>query len=308
MKENHSPKKISPYDKFQALLRKPCYRADHLDFTGWCRERGIGEAEYLEHPKAKKKAEELCKKYGITRLFHPSDKNIPKHWLGGNFIEEKEIMEVIYPTEYRYLREDELEEGIKPLYLPIPVFKNGDELIIKIDLKADKEVIVNKFIEQLNYYHYFIPRTKSRMTPDRKVNKWEVWNAYNQTKSFEKVLQRLNARATNYMRLFNDIDITVKAPPKINVSTIRKAYYRAFELVYEEKFDPEKHKPEKLPIKLRRTCNKCPEYSTCEALCPEALEYVTQDEKYQRETLMTERDLDILSSRLQRKETEPPTD
>jgi len=59
MEENHLPKKVSQYDKFQALLRKPRYRADHLDFTVWCRERGIDEAEYLEHPEAAEKAEEL---------------------------------------------------------------------------------------------------------------------------------------------------------------------------------------------------------------------------------------------------------
>lgn len=151
MKENHSPKKISHYDKFQSLRRKPSYRADYWDFLFWCRENHIDETEYLDHLEAAKKAEELCKKYSITYLFNPST-NIPKHW-GDRFLNDgKEIVEVLYPTDYRDLNEDELEKGIKPLYLPIPVFNNGDELIIKIDLKADKEVIVNSFIKQLDYY------------------------------------------------------------------------------------------------------------------------------------------------------------
>lgn len=307
MKENHLPKKISQYDKFQALLRKPRYRADHLDFTVWCRERGIDEAEYLEHPEAAEKAEELCKKYGITRLFHPSDKNIPKHWLGGEFIEENEIVEVLYPTDYRGLNEDELKKGLNPRYLPIPVFKNGDDLIVKIDLKADKEFILKELIECLKYYQYFIPRSKSRMTPDRKIDKWEVWDAYNKTKSFKKTAQKLTARASAYIRFLNDSGITAKPPQKVDISTVRKAYYRAFELVYEEKFAPEKHKPERLPAKLRRTCCKCPEYSICKALCPEALEYAMQDVKYQREAPKPEHELDILSSPRSHRKAPKPT-
>ena len=53
MKKNHSPKKISPYDKFQALRRKPSYKADYWDF---------------------------CKKYNIFYLFNPST-DIFKHWV-----------------------------------------------------------------------------------------------------------------------------------------------------------------------------------------------------------------------------------
>ncbi|MCX5906889.1 MAG: hypothetical protein NTY64_06815 [Deltaproteobacteria bacterium] len=154
------------------------------------------------------------KNYGITRLFHPSDKNIPKHWLGGEFIEEKEIVEVLYPTDYRGLNEDELKKGLNPLYLPIPIFNNEDELIIQIDLKADKEVIVKKFMEQLNYYHYFILIYNSRMAPDRKVDKWEVWDAYNKTESFKKTAQQLTARASHYAMFLNNYDITAKAPPQ----------------------------------------------------------------------------------------------
>lgn len=261
MKKNHSRKKISPYDKFQALRRKPSYKADYWDFLFWCRENHINEMEYLDHPKAAKRAEDLCKKYSIFYLFNPST-DIPKHWGDRFFSDEKEIVEVLYPTDYRDLNEDELEKGTKPLYLPIPLFNNEDELIIRIDLKADKDVIVNSFIKQLDYYQYFINKYNTRMTSDRKVNKWEVWDTYNQTKSFKKTVQKIIARASTHTRFLNDIGIIAKPPQKLNSSTTIKAYYRAFELVYGEKFDPEKHKSEKLAIKLKRTCDKCPECST----------------------------------------------
>jgi len=83
-------------------------------------------------------------------------------------------VKVIYPTDYRDLSDDELRKGIRPRYLPISVFNNGEELTIKIDLKADKEVIINNFIETLEYYQSFTPKNNSRMTSDRKVDKWEV--------------------------------------------------------------------------------------------------------------------------------------
>jgi hypothetical protein len=216
-------------------------------------------------------------------------------------------VEVLYPSEYRYLTEDEFKREKRPRFLTIPVFKNGDDLILKIDLKADSEIILKDLIECLKYYQYFIKRNKSRMTIDRKVDKWEVCDAYKETKAFKKVVHKLNTRAANYVRFLNDIGITEKAPPKLDVSTVRKAYYRAFELVHGEKYDPEKHKPEKLPIKLRRTCDKCPEYSTCNVLCPEVLEYAVQDEKYQREAPKPEHELDILSSPRSPRKAPKPT-
>lgn len=305
MEKKLSAKKISSFDTYQALRRKPSYRADYLDFLFWCRENNIDETKYLNHPEATKKAEELCKKYSITCLFNPSE-NIPEHWGSAFFINKNEVVEVIYPSEYKNLTEDEFKREKRPRFLTIPVFKNGDDLIVKIDLKADNEIILKDFIKCLKYYQYFIKTNKSRMALDRKVDKWEVWDAYNQTKTFKKVVHKLNNLAANYVRILNDMGINEKAPPKLDISTVRKAYYRAFELVHGEKFDPEKHKPEKLPIKLKRTCDKCPEYSTCKALCPEVLEYAEQDKKYQREAPKPEHELDILSSpRSPRKAPEP---
>jgi hypothetical protein len=66
MEKKLSSKKIGFYDTYQALRRKPAYRADYLDFLLWCRENHIDETEYLDHPEAAKKAKKLCKKYGIT--------------------------------------------------------------------------------------------------------------------------------------------------------------------------------------------------------------------------------------------------
>jgi hypothetical protein len=79
MKKDYSRKKISSYDKYQALRRKSSYRADYCEFYSWCRENNIDEAQYLDFPEAVKKAEPFCKKYGIIFLFNPV-LSIPKHW------------------------------------------------------------------------------------------------------------------------------------------------------------------------------------------------------------------------------------
>jgi len=299
-------RKISSYDKFQALRRKPSYRADYWDFMLWCREKGIDEADYFDHPEAAKKAEDLCQKYGITYLFHPFV-DIPKHWESGFFIEEREIVEVLYPTAFRDLTEDEIEKEERPRFLPVPVFDGEENLIIKINLKADKDALIAKIIEQIDYYQYFVSKSKSRITYDRIVNKWKVWDIYNQTKSFKKTAEKIIEKVAFRVRSLNNIGYEAEFIKLINISTVRKAYYRAFELVHGEKFDPERHKPTKLPIRLRKTCDKCPERPNCEALCPEVLKYVSQDEKYQRETPKSEDDLELLASpKTGRKAPKPP--
>jgi hypothetical protein len=290
MKQDYSVKKISSYDKYQALRRQPSYRADYWEFTYWCREHGLDEAHYLDHPETTEKADALCKKYGITYLFNPSE-NIPGFWESGFFLKENEIIQVTYPKEYRDLSEDERKKGLRPQFLPIPVFDNGNELIIKIDLTADRGALVENFSKQLKYFQSFLPKNKSRMAQDRVIDKWKVWDTYNETKSFPKAVEKLTNRATT----------------KINVSTARKAYYRAFELVYGEKFDPDKHKPGKLPIPLRRTCDQCLQYSSCEALCPEVLEYASQDKRDRRDTPMPEQKLDILFSLRSHQKKAKPT-
>jgi hypothetical protein len=295
MKQDYSAKKISSYDKYQALRRQPSYRKDYWEFFSWCREQGIDEAHYLDYSEATEKAEELCMKYGITYLFNPAD-NFPEFWESGFSVEENKLIEIIYPTEYRYLTKNEIEKGNRPQFLPIPVFDKGHKLSIKIDLTADTGSIIEYFIEQLKYFQSFLPNKKSRMAQDRVVDKWEVWDAYNETKFFQKAVAKLNSRAADRFKLLTSLGVPAEAPPKINVSTARKAYYRAFELVNGEKFDPDKHKPGKLPIPLRRTCDQCPKYSSCEALCPEALEYASQDRGKGRESPMPEQKLDLLFS------------
>ena len=120
----------------------------------------------------------------------------------------------------------------------------------------------------------------------------------------EKSTEQLNLRIPK--ELVEDLDKIAKI---LRVNKSEWIKIKLGELVHEEKFDPKVHKPEKLPVKLRRTCNKCPEHLTCTALCPDVLKYVSQDTKYQRETPKPDLELDILSSpRSHRKAPKPTID
>lgn len=108
---------------------------------------GYRPQDYHNHPEASQKAEQLCKRFGIWYLFPPGAK-IPQRWGGNYFTLEDEIVAVLYPTKYRGLSEDERKTGKKYKYLPIPVFEEGEVLIIKINLHEDKENILDIISER----------------------------------------------------------------------------------------------------------------------------------------------------------------
>jgi hypothetical protein len=72
-----------------------------------------------------------------------------------------------------------------------------------------------------------------------------------------------------------------------NSATVKKQFYRSFELIYSKKFNPNDYqKPEIKAEYLKRECSTCLEYSTCKDLCPDVLSYADQDTKpYLRERL-----------------------
>ena len=67
----------------------------------------------------------------------------------------------------------------------------------------------------------------------------------------------------------------------LSLVKIRKQFYRAYELIYSKKFDPERYRKDKVIKKkhLKRICGNCPEYDTCKTPCPDVLAFVDQDRK-----------------------------
>ncbi len=287
-----SAKKITSYDKFQALKRNPNYQADYREFERWCRERGITAKDYLDNPEAAQRAEALCRKYGIWYLFHPAVK-LRRGFGGDYFTIEDEVVTVVYPNKYRDLSEEEINAGKNPRFLPVPVFDEGDFLIIKINLKRNKDEIKEEVNNKIDYYHYFINHDNRRLSKDKVINKWHVFDIYNETKNFRKTFSQLITKARSEVRFLKILGGDAEIP-KIDLSTVRKAYHRAFELVYSIAYDPNIHSPKKLPPKLIKTCDMCPERETCDTLCPDVMDYVIQDEKYLREKLTKKEIFDIM--------------
>lgn len=81
----------------------------------------------------------------------------------------------------------------------------------------------------------------------------------------------------------------------IDKNTVKKKFYRAYELIYRKKYNPADY--EHPPIRekyIKRHCRTCEQRPTCKELCPDVIGYVDQDNMgYQRE--MTFGDMDILT-------------
>jgi hypothetical protein len=75
---------------------------------------------------------------------------------------------------------------------------------------------------------------------------------------------------------------------KTNVSTVKSRFYRAFQIIYNRRYDAEIFKKEiknKVYIEqLERTCKDCPKREKgCNELCPDVIGYYLQDDEKQRE-------------------------
>lgn len=71
-----------------------------------------------------------------------------------------------------------------------------------------------------------------------------------------------------------------------NMQTTKMRFYKAFELIYGEKYDPERFLKERNNIpkeSLKKTCDNCQERSTCRILCPDVIPFVEAETRKQRE-------------------------
>lgn len=72
----------------------------------------------------------------------------------------------------------------------------------------------------------------------------------------------------------------------ITVPSARKKFYKAYELIYGEKFNPADYKKPEIPKdSLKKECSTCKEKPTCKDLCPDVIAFVNQNSAYLREKL-----------------------
>ena len=135
-----------------------------------------------------------------------------------------------------------------------------DRLFLGINLNRTKEDILTE-VERILDIHLGKKKTRLAWLPKWDLYK-KVWDARRQRKNYHVIAKELGLKK----------------------DAVRKMYYRAYEIIYQKKFDTANY--EKIEIKkeyLKRVCETCPERETCTELCPDVIDFVEQDTAYQRE-------------------------
>lgn len=306
---------MNPYDRLQALIRNPNYLEDYQNYKKALKEyenaledrrkqyRPLSEEEKKRIERTFSEREDRCKEGGNTglpelpdiieptldeyyqldkSLIEPSEEPLLDRYGLNMLIDpddvrkatEDDIVESAYlvfrdlegwPVRVIKAREEEIRRGmaridgeeIEVSDLDItPHLEYGKILKLEIDLLSKKQDIKSAVERYVDEYLGVLEKPDRRDRRERAVSKYVVWDLYKTERSFKKIAKRLNK----------------------NVDTIRKAYYRAFQNIMGEEYNPEKHNRRSLiKEELERTCDTCPERDACDTLCPQVAVFVNQD-------------------------------
>ena len=154
------------------------------------------------------------------------------------------------------------ERGLKP-----------GERLFKIDLKKKKSQIMKEVSEYLDRA-YMRRTSESDWTPDNSRDREEAWQ--------HLAVWKLRRQRKSFSEIATDRNITKDAA--------KKSFYRAFELICGNRFDPVLFKRDYWEIRqadIGKQCKTCPNHpdngGDCNELCPDMLAFVNQDNQYQRE-------------------------
>jgi len=140
----------------------------------------------------------------------------------------------------------------------LKALEDGKFLTLKIDLSRASRYETLAFIDLM--YSWYSPHVNSLRKRNKKatLDMWQVWTLYDVHKNFNKISGEL----------------------KSNPSTVRKAYYRAFEKVMGIPYNPSEHSLKKLASRSylpKGYCSTCDKYSKCNTPCPTVIKHINQD-------------------------------
>ena len=149
------------------------------------------------------------------------------------------------------------------------------ERLFKVDLTKKKSQIKKEFSEYLD--RAFLTRAEdANWSPDNRREREEAWR--------HLAVWKLRRKRKSFSDIAKD--------QKISQAAAKKCFYRAFELIHGEPYDPVLFKRDYWEIRqeeIGKQCKTCPNHpdngGDCGELCPDMLAYVDQDELYQREKL-----------------------
>lgn len=275
------PRLISRYDRLRALVRNPDFLLD-LEFV----KRGVIPSNLKYEHGEPIKREDLervdysslskgfspravawfLEKYKLSIVLTPElvEKYPPQMWeCAAIFTDDDKGVRILFREDPKMI---EVEEGLYKYDYSV-CFKKSSTLTIKIDLSKNKTEIMDKISSHIDLFKKYVSPSKSRRKPDEKVDRFYVWDEYRKSRDFSEITRKF----------------------KIDRTTVRKAYLRAFQDILGEKYDPIKHDRRRIKkADLTFTCKKCPNRETCDTICPEVARYVTQDKRQRKERLISD--------------------
>ena len=257
-------KTFTRYERVQGLIRNPQYLEDYNKTIK-------GRFNINDR-------DEFLQKYGIGIPLDPEIwRTADPKYIGNAAVFEDDdwIIRPIAEKPSKIINLIETKAGFTGKWDISPHLRDGRYLVVEIDLKAKKKQPLKKLEDYLDLYGRRVLKPSYRDKPDKKVEKFHIWDLYKKIKNFSKISKRINQKET----------------------TIRKAYLRAFEIIMGEKYDPMIHNRKSLSIhELSITCDKCSNRNTCDTLCPEVLAYANQDRGSSRGIIVDPSNIDRLSS------------
>ena len=161
--------------------------------------------------------------------------------------------------------------------------KSGERLF-KVDLTKKKSQIIKELTEYLDRAYMRRPED-ANWTPDESRNREEAWR--------HLAVWKLRRKRKSFSAIAREQEITKDAA--------RKSFYRAFDLIHGEPYDPTLFKRDYWEIHqedIGKQCKTCPSHpdngGDCNELCPDMLAYVDQDNRYQREKIGEDYQIDNL--------------
>jgi len=162
------------------------------------------------------------------------------------------------------------------------------ERLYAVDLRKPKTQIEREFKAYVDLAF------TNKADPDHHpiYDEWEANEARRRKETWRHLkVWKLRKKRQSFSNIANQLDISV--------DVAKKSFARAFELTQGKKYDPELYRREAWAVKmneLARTCDVCPDRSTCVELCPDMLAFVDQDHAAQKQKLLDDSDyIDSLS-------------
>jgi hypothetical protein len=132
--------------------------------------------------------------------------------------------------------------------------------------EAGRKGLTNGEVTRILKEKYDYPKPKQRFRREQ-IEALKVWEERRLRKPYRQIAKELG----------------------IKESTARKRFGRAYELLFNKKYDPaDFEKPEVKKEYLKRVCTTCNERPTCKELCPDVIAFIEQDTESQIRQLLGE--------------------